>query len=63
MWNMKGMIIRVKTEATGTVTKGLKKSMEAMPQEKIQLTRYNLEHHTQHCSLKRWGLPFVLEHK
>jgi hypothetical protein len=31
MWNMKLMIIRVLTGATGTVTEGLKKNLEAMP--------------------------------
>jgi hypothetical protein len=31
MWNMKCMMIPVMAAATGTVTKGLKKSLEAMP--------------------------------
>jgi hypothetical protein len=31
MWNMKCMIISVVTGATGIVTKGLKKNLEAVP--------------------------------
>ena len=31
MWNMKLMIISVMNEATGIVTKGLKKNLEAIP--------------------------------
>jgi adenylosuccinate lyase len=49
MWNIKRMIIPVIIGATGTVTKGLKKNLEAMPVN-IQQIHYKrqlyLEHHT-----------------
>ena len=67
VWDMKCVIVPVITGATGMVTNGLKKDLEAVPGNRLTTKdRYtwNITLNTENTAvwnLKRWGLPLVQE--